>query len=372
MGTGGPGCSSEIALFAENGPCTINKDGKNTRVNPYSWNKKSTLIFVDQPAGTGFSYGARSDMDRSEKSVAEDLYHFMQELVKHYPQYHKQQFYIFGESYAGHFVPAFGHRLMMGNKNKEGEYIAFKGQGIGNGLTDPEIQYPYYPQMAFHSTTTPPAIKKKTYDQMVKGVPGCVKMIRACKQNKGMCTRAFIECNAALIDPIQDTGVNVYDLRQKCKNPPLCYDFTPMSKFLRSPKVKNVLKVKKEWEDCNFAVNGMFHTDWMQSQEPNIPAVLENGIRTMVYAGDVDFICNWMGNKAWALKMKWSGKKQFNQAKDEDWKSGGKVVGKVRKHGPMSFVQIHGAGHMVPMDKPEVAMMMLNSFIANKALINDE
>lgn len=368
--TGGPGCSSEIALFAENGPCTINKNGRTTKNNPYSWNRKATLIFVDQPAGTGFSYGARSDMDRSEKTVAEDLYHFMQEMVKHYPQYHKQQFYIFGESYAGHFVPAFGHRLMMGNKNKEGEYIAFKGQGIGNGLTDPEIQYPYYPQMAFNSKTTPKAIDKATYDRMVAGVPGCVKMIRQCKQDHKVCTRAFVECNAILINPVQESGINVYDLRQKCKNPPLCYDFTPMSKFLRSSKVKKVLGVKKVWEDCNFAVNGMFHTDWMQSQEPHIPQVLENGIRTMVYAGDVDFICNWMGNKAWALKMKWSGKKEFNNAKDGDWKVNGKTVGKERKHGPLSFVQVHGAGHMVPMDKPEVAMLMLNHFIANKALIS--
>jgi|ERR1711939_182314 len=369
--TGGPGCSSEIALFAENGPCTINKDGKGTKRNPYSWNSKATIIFVDQPAGTGFSYGARSDMDRSEKMVSEDLYHFMQELVKHYPQYHKQPFYIFGESYAGHFVPAFGHRLLMGNKDHDGEYIAFKGQGIGNGLTDPEIQYPYYPQMAFNSKTTPKAISKATYDQMVRGVPGCVEKIRACKKDKAMCTRAFVDCNAALIDPIQETGVNVYDLRQQCKNPPLCYDFTPMSTYLRSKRVKKVLGVKKGWEDCNFAVNGMFHTDWMQNQEPKIPAVLENGIRTMVYAGDVDFICNWMGNKAWALKMNWPGKKGFNQAKDKAWKVGGKQVGKERKHGALSFVQVHRAGHMVPMDQPEVAMTMLNRFIANKALVDE-
>merc|ERR1719359_23928 len=52
--TGGPGCSSEIALFTENGPCQVTKDGRTTRVNPYSWNRKANIVFVDQPAGTGF------------------------------------------------------------------------------------------------------------------------------------------------------------------------------------------------------------------------------------------------------------------------------------------------------------------------------
>ena len=55
--TGGPGCSSEVALFTENGPCSVNADGATTKSNPYAWNKNAHLVFVDQPAGTGFSYG---------------------------------------------------------------------------------------------------------------------------------------------------------------------------------------------------------------------------------------------------------------------------------------------------------------------------
>lgn len=60
-----------------------------------------------------------------------------------------------------------------------------------------------------------------------------------------------------------------------------------------------------------------------------------------------------------------------SQAKDKAWKVGGKQVGKERKHGALSFVQVHRAGHMVPMDQPEVAMTMLNRFIANKALVDE-
>ena len=50
--TGGPGCSSAVALFGENGPCKVNADGTATKLNPYSWNRNATLIYVDQPAGT--------------------------------------------------------------------------------------------------------------------------------------------------------------------------------------------------------------------------------------------------------------------------------------------------------------------------------
>lgn len=38
--TGGPGCSSILALLTENGPCLVNEDGTDTVHNPYSWTNK--------------------------------------------------------------------------------------------------------------------------------------------------------------------------------------------------------------------------------------------------------------------------------------------------------------------------------------------
>merc|ERR1711869_49568 len=52
--SGGPGCSSQLALLAENGPCTVNKQGK-AKLNPHSWHTKANMMWVDQPAGVGFS-----------------------------------------------------------------------------------------------------------------------------------------------------------------------------------------------------------------------------------------------------------------------------------------------------------------------------
>ncbi len=51
--TGGPGCSSELAIFYENGPMKL-VDGKPVK-NDFSWNNKANLLFIDQPIGTGYS-----------------------------------------------------------------------------------------------------------------------------------------------------------------------------------------------------------------------------------------------------------------------------------------------------------------------------
>lgn len=44
--TGGPGCSSEVAIFAENGPFTVKEDITLLR-NDYSWNSKANVLYVD-------------------------------------------------------------------------------------------------------------------------------------------------------------------------------------------------------------------------------------------------------------------------------------------------------------------------------------
>jgi Serine carboxypeptidase len=97
--TGGPGCSSTLALLTENGPCTVNNDGKTTTVNPFSWTEAAHVLWLDQPAGVGYSYGSADDSD--EEMVAEDAYWFLQAFFKTYPEYAFNPLYIIGESYAG-------------------------------------------------------------------------------------------------------------------------------------------------------------------------------------------------------------------------------------------------------------------------------
>jgi hypothetical protein len=79
----------------------------------------------------------------------------------------------------------------------------------------------------------------------------CVAAIAACNANiSGSCLVATDTCNLGLEIPYTLTGMNPYDMREKCKVPPLCYDFSNVGKYLARPEVVAALGVgKRKWSD---------------------------------------------------------------------------------------------------------------------------
>lgn len=362
--TGGPGCSSQLALLAENGPCSIDAKGQE-QSNPHSWTTQANVMWVDQPAATGFSTGL--PLTHSEDEVAANMYTFMEEFYRALPQYRENPFFIFGESYAGHYVPAVSHHLW-----KKG--VPLRGIGIGNGLTDPEIQYKWYPQMAHTGGREEGGSLQKgvitnfiEFELMKLATIPCTNMIHLCNTgNSSACSEAYVLCNYGELIPYELTGYNPYDMRKKCEVRPLCYDFTSTENYLNSASVQSALGVSKKWESCSKLVNLGFNQDWMKDYQTKIPDMLAAGIEVLIYAGDVDFICNWLGNKHWTLALEWPHKEDYNKADDATYTVGGKAAGRLRSSNGFHFMQVYEAGHMVPMDQPEVALQMLNDFTSGK------
>lgn len=86
-----------------------------------------------------------------------------------------------------------------------------------------------------------------------------------------------------------------YDIRKECIGT-LCYDFSNMETYLNQPAVKDALGVgHRIFVPCNPLVYEMMLVDWMRNLEVGIPALLEDGIKLLVYAGEYDLICNWLG-----------------------------------------------------------------------------
>eukprot|EP01138_Halocafeteria_seosinensis_P013962 gb/GECG01014257.1/.p1 GENE.gb/GECG01014257.1/~~gb/GECG01014257.1/.p1 ORF type:complete len:508 (+),score=49.11 gb/GECG01014257.1/:1-1524(+) len=137
---GGPGCSSVGGgLMSELGPFYPHENG--TLVpNPWAWNQIANLLFIESPAGVGFSYSnTSSDYKVGDKRTSEDLYTFLVRFLQMYPEFQKNPVYISGESYGGHYVPNFAHTIVTNQKNNPSININFKGFMVGNAWTVAEI-----------------------------------------------------------------------------------------------------------------------------------------------------------------------------------------------------------------------------------------
>ncbi|CAL0329062.1 unnamed protein product [Lupinus luteus] len=368
--TGGPGCSSSIALFYENGPFKI-ANNMSLVLNPYGWDKTSNILFVDQPTGTGFSYSKDEDDIRYDLgTTSNDLYDFLQAFFKKHPEFVKNDFYITGESYAGHYIPILASRVHKGNIKKEGIHINLKGFAIGNGLTNPAIQYPAYSDFALQRKL----ITKEDKDSIDKLIPDCEKNIKLCETSKGedSCSIAYGNCISIFRNLLSIIGnnINYYDIRKKCEGS-LCYDFSNLENLFNNDKVKEALGVKDlEFVSCSVKVYYAMLDDWMKNFDVDIPSLLEDGIKLLVYAGEEDLICNWLGNYRWVRAMKWSGQKKFISAPTVKFIVDGAEAEALTSHGPLSFLKVYQAGHMVPMDQPKASLEMLKRWMGGKLSVS--
>ena len=64
------------------------------------WNSFANILFIDQPAGTGFSYVTNPDgYVKNETTIGIELWNMMLKFYELYPKYANLDLYIFGESY---------------------------------------------------------------------------------------------------------------------------------------------------------------------------------------------------------------------------------------------------------------------------------
>ncbi|KAG0475608.1 hypothetical protein HPP92_015294 [Vanilla planifolia] len=113
--TGGPGCSAFSGLSLEIGPLKFKSEEYNGSLpnmvyNPYTWTKFANIIFVDSPAGTGFSYSHHpKGYETSDKSWSKQA----QWLFEH-QKFMSNPLYIAGDSYAGKVVPVIVQLISKG------------------------------------------------------------------------------------------------------------------------------------------------------------------------------------------------------------------------------------------------------------------
>uniref|UniRef100_A0A4W6FIT7 Carboxypeptidase n=1 Tax=Lates calcarifer TaxID=8187 RepID=A0A4W6FIT7_LATCA len=130
---GGPGCSSLDGLLTEHGPFLIQDDGVTLQYNPYSWNKIANMLYLESPAGVGFSYSDDRNYVTNDTEVSMNNYLALKEFFRLFPEFSKNELFLTGESYGGIYIPTLAERVM------EDASLNLQGVAVGNGMSSYEM-----------------------------------------------------------------------------------------------------------------------------------------------------------------------------------------------------------------------------------------
>ncbi|PIA46400.1 hypothetical protein AQUCO_01500142v1, partial [Aquilegia coerulea] len=323
---GGPGCSSLIGAMEEQGPFRVNSDGKTLYTNVYAWNNVANVIFLESPAGVGYSYSnTSSDYDKSgDKNTAKDAYTFLVNWLERFPQYKTRDFYLTGESYSGHYVPQLAYTILHNNKKTNQTVINLKGVAIGNAWIDDYTNtlgvYDYYWTHALNSDETNMAIHKACDSDFYSGE--CFTAQRQGDSEYGK------------IDPY-----NIYA--------PVCHDneFTnPIGSIYHyDPCTYKYVEAYLNLPDVQKAFHA-FPTKWSSC------------------SGDTDGVVPVTSTKYSINTFKLPIKTAWYPWYTSEEEVGGYVV----EYKGLVFTTVRGAGHPVPSYQPERALIMFSSFLQGK------
>ncbi|KAI0344394.1 serine carboxypeptidase [Trametopsis cervina] len=386
---GGPGCSSTTGLFMELGPCRVTSVNE-TIFNPYSWNEVANTIFIDQPIGTGFSYADFGEYVSTTEEAAADIAAFMFLFFQHFVTFTGRALHMAGESYAGRMIPTFASYIYEQNKRlieNGATPVNLKSIMLGNGCTDWLTMLPSFYNVGCEHHSAPPVIDISTCVHLKRILPQCEKGLKdACYD-----TTDSINCQAAwnfcsqLAFAYDKTGYNPYDITKKCEGDykdTMCYPITKdISSFLSQPSVRETIgidehpSIPQNYSGCTRPIHDRFWDglDQVLPAHLYIEQLLARDIRVLIYAGDVDWICNWIGNERMTLRLDWAGKEAFASQPLREWNvtsdsDEAYAAGMTRSEGLLTYATIHGGGHMAPYDRPRESLELVKRWLNGEQL----
>ncbi|KAF7348536.1 Alpha/beta-hydrolase [Mycena venus] len=379
---GGPGCSAMIGLFQENGPCTVNSDGKTTTLNPYSWNIISNMIYIDQPVGAGFSTGTGTV--NSTDDAAKMMWTAFQILFEspEFSTFQGRDLIFATESYGAHFGPAFityfnTQNTLIDSGELTGQKIIFTSLMINDGKHDPLIQYASYINFAADAPGYGPLQNKTVISAMSDAFStkntGCKAQLEACyaagtrRVDDALCAAANDLCNQDIF-LLAIRGRDSDNLQQFSNStdpfPPTYY-----KSFLSSKSVLAAIGATSTYDACSNAVQARFNStgEFGRTALPPLAALADAHFPILIWVGDADIKANWLGVHEAMVSMSWYGNLTLNNTALTNWTIDGTPVASVKTVDSFTFSRVFGGGHNLPAYVPSTALQFF-SRVAGRAI----
>ncbi|KAG6652630.1 serine carboxypeptidase-like 13 isoform X1 [Carya illinoinensis] len=396
--TGGPGCSSFTGFVYENiGPLKFNYEDFDGNLptfllNPYSWTQVASIIFLDAPVGSGFSYARTSQgYNITDKISAAQTYQFLRKWLITHPQFQSNVLYVGGDSYSGIVVPIIVEEIYNGNKVGKEPYLKLNGYLLGNPVTDrrgdvnAEIEYAY--RVSLISNELYASLKESCQGEYVVVDPAnvqCVKDLAAFEDCIANIDVAHIlEPNCHLISPksngielphqaiMDENQRNVLQLLSWSKSPPAlwCRSYTYVLSYIwaNDENVQNALHIRKgtikNWVRCNKTMSAYTY-NVISTVDYHRNFTEQTGYRSLIYNGDQDMSVSYVGTLQWIRTLNMTLESSW-----EPWFVEGQVAGYTMRFTKnkyrMTYATIKGGGHTAPEYKPKESFAMAYRWLAH-------
>ncbi|KAG1800309.1 Alpha/Beta hydrolase protein [Suillus plorans] len=370
---GGPGCSSLAGLLQENGPFSWSWGQTKPTVNQHSWTNLSSVLWVEQPVGTGFSQGIPDA--QNEDDVAIQLVGFMQQILEVFSELKGKKLYLSGESYAGRYVPYIANYIY---ENPSRLDLSLQGIWINDPFISWYVVQQEIPALDFVKKHASLFSFNQTYMEYLE------EMAATCNYTgymdkyvtyppkgllplpgdstyfaQGCDIWSDIYNNAQIINP----SFNVYRIWDTYPTPwdvlgfldtqsPIYFNLTDVKEVIHAP-------VDTEWIECALAHVFLKEDSSLPSALTVLPNVIEKSQRTVIVHGLADFM--YIADGIAIQNMTWNGLQGFQTpiADDSFIVDGVGAYGSMHSERGLTYYEVVLSGHMLPGFAPVASFQIM-------------
>uniref|UniRef100_A0A3Q1HWN1 Carboxypeptidase n=1 Tax=Acanthochromis polyacanthus TaxID=80966 RepID=A0A3Q1HWN1_9TELE len=387
---GGPGCSSLDGLLTEHGPYLVGTDWSTVCV------QIANMLYLESPVGVGFSYSDDQRYVTNDTEVSMNNYLALKEFLRLFPKFSNNQVFLTGESYGGIYIPTLAERVM------EDASINLQGVAVGNGMSSYELNdnslvyFAYYHGLLgsrlwtdlqkfccsagkcnFYNNQDQNCIESLSEVQTIVYASGLNMYNLYAPCPGGVHRRVSLEGDQLVIRDLGNSFINhqmtqewsqfrgLASVFRSVRLDPPCTNSTPSSLYLNNPLVKAALHISPkalDWAICSSEVNLNYGRLYLDVRKQYLKLLSALKYRVLVYNGDVDMACNFMGDEWFVESLQQQVEVQRRPWLYDDI-DGRQVGGFVKEFDNIAFLTVKGSGHMVPTDKPIAAFAMFSRFI---------
>lgn len=275
------------------------------QLNPFSWTKVASIIFLDSPVGTGFSYATNPEGYYTDDiTSSKHIYQFLRKWLGDHVGFRSNPVFISGDSYSGKVVPIVVQEITNGNNVGFHPSMNIQGYVLGNPTTQKEAdgkkaKFDYAHRFSLLSDELYWSTKiscNGSYEDVVDNL-NCARNLQAISNN---------------LDPLFSGHV----LKPSCiSSQTWCQEsiYQLLYYWANDIQVQAALHIgkgtKEFWTRCN---KTLAYTHNVESSFGYHQNLTQEHIRALIYSGDQDMVVSYVGTLEW-IRM-------LNISITEDWR----------------------------------------------------